>query len=404
MREAMEAGALGMSTGLEFNPGREATIDELDAPERDRGRVRRHLHEPRPQPRLRASCTRSPSSSRSPGRAASRAEISHLNVRHNTNAPDRGWERAVEMMAAAREEGMDVLADTTPFLDGPRPARRDPAAVGRRRRHRGGARAAPRPRTRRAAADRVRPLLALHPQGRVGPRAPAGERAASRLGRPHVRADRRPRRARSVGLLLRRPRRRGRRLREHPRRRPALHRRAHGGDDLAPALLPRRRHVHRDRRGAARRRPAPSARLLRPRPLPHPPRARERDAAARGGDPQDDEHAGGALRPLGPRPPPRRATRPTSSSSTTTGSTRSRPIDDPHHYARGVEHVLVNGVAVVDGGEHTGARPGRHLLRAAACIRDRPPLRSLLGPDGRDVGGDADRPSSAGPRSGRTRR
>jgi N-acyl-D-amino-acid deacylase len=39
-------------------------------------------------------------------------------------------------------------------------------------------------------------------------------------------------------------------------------------------------------------------------------------------------------------------------------------VDDPHHYATGVEHVLVNGVAVVDGGEHTGARPGRHLLRA----------------------------------------
>jgi N-acyl-D-aspartate/D-glutamate deacylase len=39
-------------------------------------------------------------------------------------------------------------------------------------------------------------------------------------------------------------------------------------------------------------------------------------------------------------------------------------VEDPHHYARGVEHVLVNGVVVVDGGEHTGARPGRHLRRA----------------------------------------
>jgi N-acyl-D-amino-acid deacylase len=35
----------------------------------------------------------------------------------------------------------------------------------------------------------------------------------------------------------------------------------------------------------------------------------------------------------------------------------------PTVYARGVEHVLVNGVFVVDGAEHTGARPGRHLLR-----------------------------------------
>ena len=34
-------------------------------------------------------------------------------------------------------------------------------------------------------------------------------------------------------------------------------------------------------------------------------------------------------------------------------------FEDPHRYADGVEYVLVNGVLVVDGGEHTGARPGR---------------------------------------------
>lgn len=32
---------------------------------------------------------------------------------------------------------------------------------------------------------------------------------------------------------------------------------------------------------------------------------------------------------------------------------------DPHHYASGVVHVLVNGVPVVSDGEHTGATPGR---------------------------------------------
>jgi N-acyl-D-amino-acid deacylase len=37
--------------------------------------------------------------------------------------------------------------------------------------------------------------------------------------------------------------------------------------------------------------------------------------------------------------------------------------ENPTVYARGIEHVLVNGVLVVDGAEHTGARPGRHLLR-----------------------------------------
>jgi len=35
--------------------------------------------------------------------------------------------------------------------------------------------------------------------------------------------------------------------------------------------------------------------------------------------------------------------------------------EDPHRYAAGVEHVLVNGRVVVEGGEHTGTLPGRVL-------------------------------------------
>jgi N-acyl-D-amino-acid deacylase len=35
--------------------------------------------------------------------------------------------------------------------------------------------------------------------------------------------------------------------------------------------------------------------------------------------------------------------------------------EDPHRYAAGVEHVIVNGRMVVEGGEHTGALPGRVL-------------------------------------------
>lgn len=34
---------------------------------------------------------------------------------------------------------------------------------------------------------------------------------------------------------------------------------------------------------------------------------------------------------------------------------------DPHHYAIGIPHVLVNGVPVVLSGEHTGAKPGMGL-------------------------------------------
>jgi len=36
--------------------------------------------------------------------------------------------------------------------------------------------------------------------------------------------------------------------------------------------------------------------------------------------------------------------------------------DDPHRYAVGVEHVLVNGSLVIKDGEHTGSLPGRVLM------------------------------------------
>jgi N-acyl-D-amino-acid deacylase len=37
-------------------------------------------------------------------------------------------------------------------------------------------------------------------------------------------------------------------------------------------------------------------------------------------------------------------------------------IEQPAAYVRGVEHVLVNGVPVVENSEYNGARPGRNLL------------------------------------------
>jgi N-acyl-D-amino-acid deacylase len=43
--------------------------------------------------------------------------------------------------------------------------------------------------------------------------------------------------------------------------------------------------------------------------------------------------------------------------------------EEPHRYAAGIEHVLVNGRVVIDRGAHTGARPGR-------VLRGGPPARS----------------------------
>jgi N-acyl-D-amino-acid deacylase len=41
---------------------------------------------------------------------------------------------------------------------------------------------------------------------------------------------------------------------------------------------------------------------------------------------------------------------------------------DPHQYPAGISTVLVNGVVVVDAGQHTGARPGKVLRRGAAGV------------------------------------
>ena len=45
--------------------------------------------------------------------------------------------------------------------------------------------------------------------------------------------------------------------------------------------------------------------------------------------------------------------------------------DDPHRYATGVSTVLVNGEVVLDGGDHTGALPGRVLKRPATPLVDK---------------------------------
>src|SRR3954449_10063980 len=43
-------------------------------------------------------------------------------------------------------------------------------------------------------------------------------------------------------------------------------------------------------------------------------------------------------------------------------------FDDPHRYPEGIETVIVNGVVVIDRGEHTGALPGRLLRRHGAIL------------------------------------
>jgi len=115
--EAMHAGALGLSTGLEFNPGREAPTEEIMRLNRVVGAYGGHYtsHVRNRDANLQDSIEEFLHIIRACGTSG---EISHLNVRDRSGAAPGAWQRAVDTMAAAREGGLDVLADTTPFRDG----------------------------------------------------------------------------------------------------------------------------------------------------------------------------------------------------------------------------------------------------------------------------------------------
>jgi N-acyl-D-amino-acid deacylase len=118
VREAMHAGALGLSTGLEFNPGRIAPTDELVRLNKVVGEYDGYYtsHIRNRDSQLQESIEEFLTIVRE---GKTHGEISHLNVRNRTGAAPGAWQRAVDTMQTAREvEGIDVLADTTPFKDG----------------------------------------------------------------------------------------------------------------------------------------------------------------------------------------------------------------------------------------------------------------------------------------------
>ncbi len=115
--EAMAAGAIGVSTGLEYSDGRFATTNEIASlatvAARHNGYYASHIRNR--DAHLLDAAEEFLGILRSSGASG---QISHLNVREGTGAPPEGWFRAVEMMAAARQDGVDVEADCTPFPQG----------------------------------------------------------------------------------------------------------------------------------------------------------------------------------------------------------------------------------------------------------------------------------------------
>ncbi len=114
VREAMEAGALGLSSGLEFEPGRSAPTEELV----ELARVAAEY----------GGCYVSHIRNRDTHfqeavdefveivrRSTQRGQLQHLNVRYNTGADEGAWQRAVDTMGRARRDGLAILSDAFPF-------------------------------------------------------------------------------------------------------------------------------------------------------------------------------------------------------------------------------------------------------------------------------------------------
>lgn len=117
IEEALEAGALGLSTGLEFEPGRSANKEEIVRLAKVVGRYG-VIYASHIRNRDASVCEAVKEFIEIVNRSGTRGEISHLNIRHNTGAPAGAWLKAVNAIEDARKQGLDILADMTPLKCG----------------------------------------------------------------------------------------------------------------------------------------------------------------------------------------------------------------------------------------------------------------------------------------------
>ncbi|MCL5108996.1 MAG: amidohydrolase family protein [Chloroflexi bacterium] len=117
LHQALAAGALGLSTGLEFEPGRQATTAEImrlaKVVAEHKGMHASHIRNR--DEGLEAAIEEFLAIVR---RAGIKGQVSHLNVRENTGAAPGAWQKAVAMLERARRDGVEVLTDTTPLREG----------------------------------------------------------------------------------------------------------------------------------------------------------------------------------------------------------------------------------------------------------------------------------------------
>ena len=113
--ESLEGGAYGLSTGLEFVPGRAAALDELIALNRVLARYDRihATHQRNRNEGFEASVAEAIGHAEPAG---VRLQIAHNNARYGS--PPGAWERVMGQIEAARSRGVDVSCDTTTYTRG----------------------------------------------------------------------------------------------------------------------------------------------------------------------------------------------------------------------------------------------------------------------------------------------
>ena len=114
LRQAFEDGAIGLSSGLEFEPGRTSRPEELmrlaSVVKEYDAIYTSHIRN-RDTDVLEAldeflAVIR---------RYHIRGEVSHMNIRYHTHAPEHAVQRCMEKISRARAEGFEVLTDMTPL-------------------------------------------------------------------------------------------------------------------------------------------------------------------------------------------------------------------------------------------------------------------------------------------------
>lgn len=117
VREAMDAGVLGLSTGLEYEPGRLSSTAEVIKLARIAGtcggmyasHIRNYDEDLQPAVEEFVQIVRE---------SKTRGQLSHLNVRENTGAPEGAWKRAVDTLEQVRKKGLELQTDCTGYEDG----------------------------------------------------------------------------------------------------------------------------------------------------------------------------------------------------------------------------------------------------------------------------------------------